>query len=156
MNVTTNKLKMYHGTDRQIEDINDDGRWNEFMFFSANKQAAMSHGEFLYSIEIDSEEIIEASNIFYDDNCDVLDSYVEELAEEYKIDSETIKNILDESESALENDLDCEDDLDFQIYTANCAKKMGYKAVEVKDEHGTSYMIDMIDVTLNVTLEKAN
>lgn len=143
-------MKLLHTSPSEITKINAFGRFGEFLFF-ADEAYVMTAGEHVtYSIEIDDDAVIEASQLFYHDDADKLADLVAELAEKLSIDEDDAEALIDESKSIFDMDLDIEpEDMadaswDVQLFTARAAQILGFRAVEVEDEQGTSYMVSMM------------
>ncbi|WP_438455327.1 hypothetical protein [Vreelandella venusta] len=143
-------MKLLHTSPSEITEINSLGRFGEFLFF-ADEAYVMTAGEHItYSIEIEDGEIIEASQLFYHDDAEKLADLVAELAAKLSIDEDEAEALIDESKSIFDMDLDIEpEDMadaswDVQVFTARAAKILGFRAVEVEDEQGTSYMVSMM------------
>ncbi|MGJ8518035.1 hypothetical protein [Carnimonas bestiolae] len=142
-------MQLFHTSPSEIKEINDLGRFGEFLFFS-NDEYVMTAGEHVvYSIEIDDEQIIEASQLFYHEDAEKLEALVSELAEELEIDEDDAEALIEESKSIydIESNVEAEDmaeaSWNIQLYTARAAKALGFRGVEVEDEQGSAYMIAM-------------
>ncbi|WP_339118553.1 hypothetical protein [Halomonas sp. BMC6] len=143
-------MKLLHTSPREITEINSFGRFGEFLFF-ADEAYVMTAGEHVtYSIEIEEDAIIEAGQLFYHDDAEKLNTLVAELAEKLNIDEDDAEALIDESKSIWDMDLDIEpEDMadaswDVQVFTARAAQILGYRAVQVEDEQGASYMVSMM------------
>lgn len=118
------------------------GRFGSWLFFTEQYKGTVS-------IEIGRSEIIEASSFFYKEELNaysVLEDEIKEIMEKFNIDEDQAMGLIDESIQL--RDLDIDDEFgeiswDMQLFTAECAKKLGFRAVAIKDELGISYMIDM-------------
>ena len=125
------------------------------MFFSNDYDAAESHiftdkGEMCY-VDIDDDDIYDADEIPYEDIA------YEYLSDKYGKDNvelitdlitcqRSIYSVTDEEIESINNhgvgfDNDGETDCQMQGEAARIADMLGYKAVAVKDEHGTSYIV---------------
>lgn len=142
-------MELFHTSPSEIKAINTDGRFGEFLFFSSHVYQ-MAAGEALtYSIEIDEDQIIEASQLFYHDDAAQLESLVAELASRLDVSEEDAEALIEESKSVFDIDsIEAEDaadaSWDVQLFTARAAKILGFRGVAVEDEQGTAYMIDML------------
>ena len=133
-------IELIHTSPVEIKEINRFGRFGSWMFFSSNEYS-MSGAEYLkYKIEIAEDEIIDARQFFYRDDCEKLESLVGEVMEMCEVDEDEAQDIL--SDRGFSTD-DAELSWDLQHMTAQAAKKLGYSAVEMRDEQGTCWMIDM-------------
>lgn len=144
-----NHMELIHTSPNEITSINSNGRFGEFLFFSAHEYA-MAAGEVVaYTIEIDESDVIDAGSLFFHDDASTLEGLVEELAGHLSTDRDTAQNLIDESVSVYDIDsIDAEDaadaSWDVQLFTARAAKALGFRGVRVRDEQGAAYMIDML------------
>ena len=142
-------MRLYHTSPNEISKINEAGRFGSFLFFSGHVYA-MAAGDFVtYSLDIDEDEIIEASQLFYHEDAEKLRALVAELAALMDIDESTAEALIEESQSVYDLDgINMEDaaDLswDVQHFTARAARVLGFRGVAVSDEQGTAYLIDML------------
>lgn len=143
-------MKLLHTSPSEITEINSFGRFGEFLFF-ADEAYVMTAGDHMtYSIEVDEADIIEAGQLFYHDDAEKLSGLVAELAEKLNIEEDDAEALIDESKSIWDMDLDIEpEDMadaswDVQLFTARAAQTLGFRAVEVEDEQGISYMVSMM------------
>ena len=154
LSASTGSIIVYHGTNQKFDKIkpytlgaNDFGG----IFASSNRMAAESHGKYLYSMNLERSEILTQYEL------------------DYSLDPVKIKKILSGNARGLsDEDLDLlwecvvedvgtgEDKRLREILKADdagdakwrcqgirgkIAKEFGYKAVEMEDEHGTSYLV---------------
>lgn len=152
------KRILYHTSPKKIVEgtiKNYCGMFGTFLFFS-NQEYVMSEGKtFLYSIEVDEDDIFEASLLFYEENCHLADSIVKETQEYFSVDEETAQSLLDGSLSShdIENfEADGLASLELQLLSAKACAALGYKVIESRDEQGTCYMIDMFERESELTL----
>lgn len=129
-------MELFH-TGSKIEEINNLGRFDEFLFFA---NSACHYGEVTYSIEVDEDEIIDPNGFFYRDDCDKLAGIVAQVMDLAECDEDEAEELLSQRESHDDPEIDW----DIQTLTARAAKLLGFRGVEIQDEHGTSYMIDML------------
>lgn len=135
-------MELFHTSPNAITAINASGRFGEFLFFSAHVYT-MSAGEVVtYSIEIDENDIIRAMSIFYHEDAAKLDGLVAEFCARFDVDTDAAEEIISERDQLDSTDSD--DLWDAQNFTARAAKILGYRGVEVSDEQGSAYMIDMM------------
>lgn len=150
-------MELFHTSPAKIEKISK-GRFGEFLFFSSHIYT-MTAGECItYKIEITESEVIEASKLFYHADATALEPLVEKLAAQLDIDSDTAESLIDESSNIydIESNVDAEDmadaSWDIQRITAAAAKLLGYRGVQVTDEQGGAYMIDMTGHEIDLQL----
>ncbi|WP_415832369.1 hypothetical protein [Kerstersia similis] len=141
-------MELIHTSPSEIKEIRAHGRFDSFLFFSA-REYSMSVGQHVtYSIEIDENQVIEASRLFYRDDAEKLQALVEDMASRYNIDAEEAESLI-EGRSAAHDIIDDADEAaeaswDSQLYAARAATLLGFRGVAVDDEQGTAYMIDML------------
>lgn len=146
------KITLYHGSIVGVDKIDPHyGVFGPNLFFSPEKDAALSHGEKLYQIDVSEDDIIDRSSLFYEEDVESkLSDILNEIAEDYGVDIDTAMGLLDESEHIqdVENTYDGdigEADWELQVRAGEAAEKLGYKAISMEDEHGTSYMVNMLN-----------
>lgn len=131
---------LYHGSpDPQLTKINADGLFGG-IFASCELQTAQSHGEYIYEIELDDSKIATTFELKYESMSAfavarkiVNKSY---LAKTY--DTEDLADAIISDNNDLVSDAD--DSWELQRLRGQLALKLGYSAVEMEDEHGTSYL----------------
>jgi hypothetical protein len=150
----------YHGTNQEITKIEAyrifEFSFDDFLFFSNLYRVAESHGEIVYSLEIDDKEIEHHCNSWFYSHYDLdkeidwqqlFKDELEEIQERLNCDEDEAEDFLSENRSDVNNFVDAEDAAEIswriQCLTARAAKKLGFRGVAVRDEHGTSYMIAM-------------
>ena len=152
-------VTLFHGSKELISTIhnNEDCGFFSFggVFASGDRFAAESHGDNLHVIEIDDQEIANNSDLWYTWNS----VPAERRAMIKAIKSETNAKTKAQVERVFElaaDDVD-PDDSDWNLYKgADCfasaswgnqrirgaiAKAVGFRAVEMDDEHGISYLV---------------
>ncbi|OUI99542.1 AcrIF11 family anti-CRISPR ADP-ribosyltransferase [Acetobacter cibinongensis] len=143
-------MELIHTSDEVIKKIHKDGTFDTFLFFSASKYLAgsvASRKHYTYKIEIEEEEILEASRMFYLHEPKEISDIISTVMSRYGVDEDTACNLLDESESIYDVESEAEDlaeaAWEMQTYTAKAARSLGYRGVQVTDEQGAAWMIDM-------------
>ncbi|SSW71969.1 hypothetical protein AVE30378_04860 [Achromobacter veterisilvae] len=141
-------MKLFHTSPNEISTITSAGRFGSFLFFSARIYTMTAGEAVVYSLEIDDDSIVEAGRLFYHEDAARLQPLVDELAARLDIEEATAEALIEESMTAHDlAGIDMEDagDLswDVQHFTARAAALLGYRGVAVRDEQGTSYLIDM-------------
>ena len=145
------RLELFHTSPNRIAEINSRGRFGSFLFFSCRAYSMSAREVITYKIEIDEEQIIPASRLFWHEDAEKLSNLVAELAERLGCDTDTAEELIEEKTSifdvAGDLGLDAEDfgDLSWHIQhvSAKAARILGFRGVSLSDEQGTSYMIDM-------------
>lgn len=161
-------MKLYHGSYQEIRPEIKVGEFalkgldNVFdgLFASDYKSEAEAHGKFIFDFEIEDEKIASSQDL------DVPEVVFEVLKKETNIEDEEKIEVLYElviddidsvksfdilEESGIEEcDLNCRSSIDYsfavtgweiQRLRGRIAAALGFKAVECRDEHGTSYLI---------------
>lgn len=151
-------MKLFHTSPEKIAEIKESGRYGEFLCFS-DKPYSMSPGDvFVYSAEVSEEEIVEAGEFFYREDSHKLSGLVERVMDLVDCDQDTAEELL--SQRCDVNDMDTVDpedaaelSWDIQALTAKAAKLLGYRAVSMRDEQGTCYMVDLLGKESEMVLE---
>lgn len=152
-------MKLWHGSTELITvDTVQEGRFHG-MFFSAIWNSAVGLGvpKYYYTTEVPDDDIADATHFPFDHEASQLaiNRYGEDDAEVMLDLMSSRKCVWWETEVARaanraiyglnevpKNSFDmAELDWDIQRETAILADKLGYKAVAVEDEHGTSYIV---------------
>ena len=148
-------MELYHGTSEEkpfeIKGFNPVGVDFGGIFASASYDAAASHGDNVFSLEVRDDAILTAFHLVYEveyaDTISALEkAFGSELSEE---ESDLLWDAVIE-EKGVDEDALCEvlgiDDLaeaswECQRLRGQVAKYLGFQAVEMNDEHGTSYLV---------------
>lgn len=135
-------IEVFHTSPTAISKINDNGRFGSFLFFS-NHPYSMSIGNVeTYKIDLDRDDVVDAGRLFYEDgSAEKLQSIVDRAANQFGVDADTAEEIISGRQEPPSGDAD--DSYDAQLYAAQAAKALGYRAVRVQDEQGSAYMVDM-------------
>jgi len=127
-------------------EITNDGLFGSFLFFVASDDiddaytmsAAAKH---IHAVSLSDDEIIDANELFdCNDASEKCCEYIAETMQIFDVDEDTAEDLLSENTHIF---IDGDTSWRLQHLTALCARALGYRAVEVSDEQGTSYMIDM-------------
>lgn len=139
-------MQLIHTSPTEITCIDTFGRFGEFLFFASDTYVMTAGDYFTYTIELDEGEVIRAGQLFFHEDAEKLADLVAEVATRFDIDEDDAEALIEESKSILDIGINVEaDDMwDIQHYTARAAKMLGFRAVAVTDEQGTSYMVDML------------
>lgn len=143
-------MHLTHTSPTEITEINTLGRFGEFLFFAHGEYVMTAGSHVTYTIEIDDSSVIRAGALFRHDDAGKLADLVADVAARFEIDEDTAESLIDESASIFDVDSNVEpEDMadaswDIQHYTARAAKLLGFRAVAVSDEQGTSYLVDML------------
>lgn len=130
------------------------------IFASSSYDAAASHGEHVFELDVPEGEILETFHLAYEIELErtleaiektfwralseeELDIFWDSVIEEKEVDEDDLCNLLEIKDFA-EARWEC------QRLRGQVARHLGYQAVEMKDEHGTSYLV-LPGVTLRCT-----
>lgn len=139
----------FHGAVDPVEgDVIKEGYFHG-MFYSSSRNSALGHGDRIYISEVNEDDIISAKSLAYEDGVYAIfeKKYGDdaELLYDLTTESRNIWDLNEEEKQKVYELLGCTDeaDADFMIQkeAALVADELGYKAVAVEDEHGTSYII---------------
>ena len=152
-------MKVLHTSPSKIETINSNqGPFGGALFFSS-EEYWMGDVKFIYSVELEEDQIIEVFNL----ECEETTLEIQELIErclEVEIDEYQASDLLTANETVWDmfegEDAEWLADLDWTIQglQAKVAKQAGFLAVESMDEQGTVYIINMIGKESLLTLEE--
>ena len=143
-------MQLTHTSPTEITRIDTSGRFGEFLFFASDTYVMTAGDYFTYTIELDEGEVIRAGQLFFHEDAEKLADLVAEVANRFDINEGDAEALIEESKSIYDIDSNVEvEDMgeagwDIQQYTARAAKMLGFRAVAVTDEQGTSYMVDML------------
>lgn len=139
----------FHGAVDPVEgDVIKEGYFHG-MFYSSSRNSALGHGDRIYISEVNEDDIISAKSLAYEDG--VYEIFQKKYGDDAELiydlttESRNIWNLNEDEKQKVYKLLGCTDeaDADFAIQkeAALVADELGYKAVAVEDEHGTSYII---------------
>lgn len=139
----------FHGAVDPVEgDVIKEGYFHG-MFYSSSRNSALGHGDRIYISEVNEDDVISAKSLAYEDG--VYEIFEKKYGDDAELiydlttESRNIWNLNEEEKQKVYELLGCTDeaDADFMIQkeAALVADELGYKAVAVEDEHGTSYII---------------
>lgn len=139
----------FHGAVDPVDgDVIKEGYFHG-MFYSSSRNSALGHGDRIYISEVNEDDIISAKSLAYEDG--VYEIFQKKYGDDAELiydlttESRNVWNLNEEEKQKVYELLGCTDeaDADFMIQkeAALVADELGYKAVAVEDEHGTSYII---------------
>ena len=139
----------FHGAVDPVDgDVIKEGYFHG-MFYSSSRNSALGHGDRIYISEVNEDDIISAKSLAYEDG--VYEIFQKKYGDDAELiydlttESRNIWNLNEKEKQKVYELLGCTDeaDADFMIQkeAALVADELGYKAVAVEDEHGTSYII---------------
>ena len=154
-------MKLYHGTEDKELNLTETTAQNGLnifygMFFASSLSAAESHGSTVFEVEVDKEDILDYEKIpFFEETESIIKELYKDITEEeleelielasgkssFKSDIETER--LAEILKVYEDDFMLEAFVDWECQNLSgyIAEKLGYKAVKMDDEHGTTYLV---------------
>lgn len=142
-------MEIYHTSPVKITEINKWGRFGEFLCFAGKPYKMTACKFFTYKIDIDEDEIISASKLFYHPDAEKLNGIIEEVMSLLDCDEdESVRQI----EQRAEYCGDAEKSWDIQALSAKAGKILGYRGVAMPDEQGICYMIDMLGMEAELIL----
>lgn len=142
---------LYHGSAGIITEIKDQGLFGGL--FAGGKEAALSHGDMLHIIEIDDSDVLTQSHLEYDADFVAVKAVIAQATRcESEEDEEIAWAVVVEDKCAHDFDEETvclifrSDDAGEASWEAQrirglIAKALGFKAVEMNDEHGTTYLV---------------
>jgi hypothetical protein len=152
-----NNMTLYHGSHGPISKIEKThGQFDSFLFFSDKKSVADSHGQggqrTTYSTNVPSDSIIDVGDLFNQKNSNKISYIADDLANDIGVDKGTAEDLISGATSVWDIDIPKSDfmpdtaELDWYVQklSGEAANELGYKGVALKDEHGTSYMVNML------------
>lgn len=131
-------MKIFHTSPSEIKAINSYGIAGDCLFFSDDVYQMSAAATLTYTLEIDEDSIISASQL-HDE------TIIAEIAEYFGCDEELAESLLDASENEWSQDFECDADMSWWLQgkRGQCAKAMGYEACKDEDEQGTVYIVPM-------------
>lgn len=138
-------MKLYHTSPEFINEVHEDGLFGSHIFFSTSVYCMCVGNPKVYEVEIDENEIIKASSMFYQENYKDCDHIVKEVMRKLEVTEQEARDLLDETICIheIQEDFDGEKGYWLQKMTAKAAQALGFNAVAVTDETGESYMLDL-------------
>lgn len=126
----------YHGSNKEICEIIDNGMFGG-IFAAADEQDALSHGKILHAIEIEEEKHLTDFVLNYK-----IDNALEVALKICNNDEELAECIMDINcpVPSTMDATDIESGWEVQRLRGVLASELGYKSVEMRDEHGTTVL----------------
>ena len=149
-------MKLFHGTYEKTAPIIKLGEFamsgnNVFdgLFACLDRDSAASHGNSIFIYHVDDDKIAESRDLnarfqevyaFLRNELDTAD--VEEIADRVIWDNDSdIENFADILSPRLDSDISGAYSWELQRLRGRVAAYLGFDAIEMNDEHGTSYLI---------------
>jgi len=148
-------MELYHGGN--VSRVEDKGFFRG-VFASVREDAAASHGD-LHTVEIDDDQILTDYSLNYELDHDEVKEAFEAVCSEEGVDAESDliwEAVIEDADVFRMDECDVLEAFemamlgDEELYMASwvaqrmrgqVARKLGYIAVEMDDEHGTSYLV---------------
>ena len=128
---------LYHTSyESNIDWTQGGGRFGDFAFFA---EKGCHYGDLMYSIDEENLKIADLDELYFEIENQKIQFYIERVSEIANCDSEQSLEYLFEREFYID---DAEISWDIQIKIAEMCEFLGFDAVKVNDEHGSSYMIN--------------
>jgi len=143
--------RFFHGSNQRLNKVDDSGAFGG-VFVSQDYGAARSHGAQMLVADIKAEEIARNWDIM-DAPEEVLDRvYTRTVGKDWRRHAQLLERVVEEDKGVYDFAEDevltalGEDDLGEAAWRAQyirgqIGKELGFKAVAMKDEHGTSYLV---------------
>ena len=134
---------LYHGSREHVAEIKNKGTFGG-LFASGDRESAMSHGEIVHRIDLQEDQIMTQGQLekLTDDDLKAVAHWVDDD------DLERLRELVINDEKADDDDariLRADDageaSWEAQRLRGALAKRAGFSAVEMNDEHGTSYLV---------------
>lgn len=135
-------MQIFHTSPDEITSINKFGMLGECLCFSVDIYKMAARKVIVYSLDIDEQDIIDASSLFYRDDDAKLDGIVQDVMELADCDREEAEELISQRSSYSD---DAEIDWRIQGYAGEAAKALGYSAARAEDEQGTVYIVPMFE-----------
>ncbi len=139
-------MKLYHTSPAEIKSINNNGLLLDSLCFSIDEYV-MTAAKTYYVYSVTVTNLISVTEL-YDSEI------VSEIAAALEINCDQAEQLLDDSASVYDFELNGEDGWWIQGKQGECAKKMGYEGVQACDEQGTVYIIPMFSREKELILER--
>jgi len=142
-------MKLFHTSPAEITEIHGDGRFGEFLFFSADEYVMTAGDHVTYAIEVGEDDLIDAEQLFYHEDAERLAPLVEKVMEMVGCDEDTAEELIAQTEDVHSIDCDIEpEDLaevswEIQRITGEAAVMLGFRGAAMSDEQGRAYLIHM-------------
>ncbi len=143
---------LYHTSPNAIEKPGE-GRFGKGVFFASEPYTmTASENPSTYHLNMDEDELIDASSFFYREDSNKLESLVKKIMKKFGVDEETAQALLSGHKDVYDladeiPDFSYEDaaehSWDLQKMAGEAAEILGYKGVNLKDEQGTSSLINI-------------
>lgn len=140
-------ITLYHGSHEEKLEITDSGIFGG-IFAAPSEHSALSHAPVLHVIEIDDSEILTQQELSYHVDYSVAKQIIAAELECTGDDLDRACELVIEDGMATDDDARIfkTEDAGYASWEAQrvrgvLARKLGYKAVEMNDEHGTTYLV---------------
>lgn len=134
-------MQIFHTSPNEITKIDMFGQFGECLCFSNDVYQMSACETIVYSLEVEETDIVEANSFFYRDDCDKLESIIDEIMDLAECDKETAEELLSQNATHEDPEIDWR----IQGFAGEAAKVLGYKAAEAQDEQGIVYIVPMLD-----------
>ena len=137
-------MKLYHTSPDEIKKIEKYGFFDDMLFFAVDPYEMSVGKTLLYSIDIEEDKILTISQLFYDHFSEEIQEIIDHVMRMLGCDEETAMDLLDDSVSGIDTDMDSADASWFiQTQQGHIARELGYLAASGRDEQGQVYIVPM-------------
>lgn len=130
-------MSAFHTSPEQILQINQDGLFDDGLFFSYNTPYTMGKVAAIYELDVEKLNI---ANVW---DLDEAEKTISEFSRIFDINEDTATDILIEKDQISNYTGDCEDEWTTQKFQLRAAKELSYDAIEVNDEQGAALLVAM-------------
>ena len=133
------KMKIYHGSyNDTLEAISDEGIFGG-IFGTSDARGALSHGDYLYTIT--APKVLTQNDLAWhltEDELETAQKVVDRSFARRRYSLEELAEAVFEDKQI--EDMTLDEMFEVQTLRGKIAKALGYDAIEMSDEHGTSYL----------------
>ena len=131
-------MKLFHTSPTKIEKIHENGMFGDCLFFSSEPYYMTTvKTPVVYSIDLNDDDVVPVRDLFDEE-------IISRIALVMNIDEDSAERVLDGRDTAFDHGHDGEMDWWVQGVQGECAKKMGFSAVESQDEQGAVWIVPML------------
>lgn len=140
-------MQLFHGSYETISEIKNQGLFGG-LFAADSADSALAHGDILHIIEIDDSKALTQSALTYELDHDAVMAALNEVAGHWCEDLDRLYELAIEEVEVEDTDVELLKAEDWgdagweaQRIRGQVAKVLGFQAVEMSDEHGTTWLV---------------
>ncbi|AQZ95450.1 hypothetical protein ACFSB1_00420 [Halopseudomonas phragmitis] len=140
-------MQLFHGSYETISEIKNQGLFGG-LFAADSEASALAHGDVLHVIEIEDSKALTQSVLSYELDHEAVMAALNEVAGHWCEDLDRLYELAIEEAQVKDADIEllkAEDWADAgweaQRIRGQVAKALGFQAVEMSDEHGTTWLV---------------